>query len=198
MQVQDVMSRSPGRCQATDALAAAVRIMWEGDCGCVPVVDGDGGLCGIVTDRDACMAAFLRGQRLAEIPVGAVMSRALASCKPGDDVDTAAALMRQFQVRRLPVVDGDNRLVGVLSQNDLVRAAAGGGPDRQAQVVQLLAAIGTPRQAAAAASQLPQPAAAIAQPAPSEPPVAVIPAAPPPVDASRSKGKPGKPKSRNR
>ena len=60
MKVQDVMTRAPASCKASDALVVATRIMWEDDCGCVPVVDDRGTVIGMVTDRDACMAAYTR------------------------------------------------------------------------------------------------------------------------------------------
>lgn len=150
MKVQDVMTGAPCSCKPTDALVVAARIMWEDDCGCVPVVDDHGALVGMVTDRDACMAAYTRGRRLDEIQVGSVMARQLCSCSPEDSLSEAERYMQEYQVRRLPVVDAHNRLVGVLSCNDLIRHAAGLGDanlrtSRSARLLQVLSAIGASR-----------------------------------------------------
>jgi CBS domain-containing protein len=127
LRVGDLMQTEVRSCTPADALAEAARIMWERDCGCVPVVaqDGSGRAVGMITDRDVCMAAWTRGQPLSRIPVGEVMASRLTVCRPEDDVAEAEALMRTAQVRRLPVVDGAGHLRGILSLADLAEAAAG-------------------------------------------------------------------------
>lgn len=127
LRVADLMQTDVRRCTSQDALQEAARIMWERDCGCVPVVaaDGSGRLVGMITDRDLCMAAYTRGARLTELQVGEVMSTQLHTCRPEDDLAEAEARMRAAQVRRLPVVDGAGHLRGILSLADLAEAAAG-------------------------------------------------------------------------
>jgi CBS domain-containing protein len=97
--------------------------MWEADIGCVPVVDGDGGVIGMLTDRDICMAAYTQGRPLADIPVASAMSKQVYSCRPSDAVAVALKVMETTQVHRLPVVDQHDQLVGLLSLADIAREA---------------------------------------------------------------------------
>jgi len=89
--------------------------MWDHDCGCVPVVDEFNTIQGMITDRDVCMAALMQGRSLSEIPIGSAMSRAIDGCSPSDDVEKATELMRVRRVRRVPVLDAEGRVLGVLS-----------------------------------------------------------------------------------
>jgi CBS domain-containing protein len=120
VKVGDLMTREVHACKIDDSLNGAARIMWDHDCGCVPVVDGQGRLAGIVTDRDICMAAYTQGQRLEEIPLERAMSARVVSCARGDDLETAYRLMRTHEIHRLPVVDSRGRPAGILSLSDLV------------------------------------------------------------------------------
>ena len=129
MTITDLMTRDPGTCVPTDTLQCAARIMWERDCGSVPVVDGDGRVLGVVTDRDLCMAAYLRHQALHECCVHEVMGHPAIVCRESDPVETAFEAMRQHRIRRIPVVDGENRLTGILALNDL--ALAGSRPNAE-------------------------------------------------------------------
>ena len=124
MIVSEVMTKDAATCWADDDLNRAVQIMWERDCGVVPVVDLAGHVVGIVTDRDACMAAYTQGKPLNAIRTGDVMSRQVVSCDVADPIETAEATMRTQKVRRLPVLDAEGRLVGIVSLNDLARRAA--------------------------------------------------------------------------
>jgi CBS domain-containing protein len=128
--VSDMMTLEVKSCAPGDTLSAAARIMWERDCGVVPVVDQDGRLAGLITDRDICMAAYLRGQRLEECLVGDVMSRPAVTCRPDETIERAEASMREHQIRRLPIVDESGRLCGILSMNDLVLATPAEGQRR--------------------------------------------------------------------
>jgi CBS-domain-containing membrane protein len=152
MQIEELMSRHPKTCTLADDLSTPARLMWEHDIGCVPVVDEHGHALGVVTDRDLCMAVYTRGRTLHEIRVDQVMAPNLISCSPSDSVATAEKLMKDFQVRRLPVVDAFGKLLGMVSQNDLVREAAqeAAAPraDREIdehEVMSTLAAIGAQR-----------------------------------------------------
>jgi CBS domain-containing protein len=123
MKVQEIMTRSVRVCRPDDMLNVAAQLMWEHDCGCVPVVstDGDGKIIGMLTDRDICMAAYTQGRRLAEIPVNTAMSSEIVACAADDDLKDAEELMGNRQIRRLPVVDTNGRLQGIVSLNDLAR-----------------------------------------------------------------------------
>jgi CBS domain-containing protein len=145
--VADVMTRAPATCSPGASLADAARIMWDRDCGFVPVTDDSGSLRGVVTDRDACMAAFTRGLPLAAIPVGTAMSGDVASVREGDSVAHAHDLMRTRRVRRLPVLDGRDRVVGVLSLNDLALAGERREPEPR-EVAATLGAVSEHREVA--------------------------------------------------
>jgi CBS domain-containing protein len=121
MRVEALMSRDVKTCGPKSSLSDAARLMWDGDCGCLPVVDEGNHAIGMITDRDVCMAAYTQGAPLERIPVAVAMSKKVFSCRPGDTVGEAETIMRVNRVRRLPVLDGDGRVAGVLSLNDLAR-----------------------------------------------------------------------------
>lgn len=151
MRVRELMTPSPRTCSVDDSADAAARVMWECDCGVVPVVDSDGAVCGIVTDRDLCMAAYIQGSRLSEIPVWSVMSRDVHACDADADVREAERLMRECQIRRLPVIDNGGRLIGVLSLSDVAQAISKGTVVRQAggegaEFMQTVASVSEPRR----------------------------------------------------
>jgi CBS domain-containing protein len=123
MRVEEVMHHPVVTCCIDDHLGTAARLMWEQDCGALPVVDQDGRVRSMITDRDICMAAYTKGLRLDEIPVRSAMSQELFSCHSADRVSEAEKLMRENQVRRLPVVDAEGRPLGILTLNDLAREA---------------------------------------------------------------------------
>jgi predicted transcriptional regulator len=148
MLVRNLMTQNPRSCHTNDHLAAVAGVMWETDCGAVPIVDDHGRIAGIVTDRDVCMAAYTQGQPLWCIGVGVAMARDVITCRADDDVDAAEQAMRHARIRRLPVVDEDRRLVGMLSLNDLAREAVNNGhtgAPRTSDVTRTLAAICEPR-----------------------------------------------------
>lgn len=148
MQVQQLMSRTVHTCRAHDTIDCAARIMWDHDLGVVPIVDDARHVIGIITDRDACMAAYTRGKRLSDIRIEEVMSRNIISVRPEDALAHAEQMMRDAQVRRLAVVDADGHLCGMLSQSDLVREAAREPAGRELstdEVVSTLSGISRPR-----------------------------------------------------
>jgi CBS domain-containing protein len=151
MKVQEIMVREVCACGPHDSLADAARLMWEHDIGFVPVLDDAGRVSGVVTDRDVCMAAWTQGRPLAEIPVDSMMSRSVYSVAPETELESAEEVMRSHQVRRIPVVEEDSRLVGVISINDLaVRAADSSGKQGQAlrtNVAETLGAVSRHRNA---------------------------------------------------
>ena len=140
MKVKDIMTTDVRTCTPDITLAAAAHLMWEGDCGILPVVD-DGELVGVVTDRDMYIALATRNARAAQLKVGAVASRPVATCAPEDDVHAALATMKQARVRRLPVVGFGNTVLGMLSLNDIVLAAGANSQIRDEEVVDALKAI---------------------------------------------------------
>jgi len=126
MGVKDVMTSPVHTCRVDDSLDRAAQLLWEHDCGCLPVVDTEGVVRSMITDRDICMAAYTGGRPLRELRVVDSMSGGLVVCAPDDELRTAAERMAEHQVRRLPVVDDAGRVRGVLSVNDLACRAAEG------------------------------------------------------------------------
>jgi len=149
MKIKDLMTRDVSTCRADDSANHAARLMWENDCGVVPVVDEQQRPIGMITDRDVCMAGYTTGRSLADIRVGDVMSRDVLACKPEDAIGVAELAMQQRHVRRLPVVDSGSKLVGILSLNDLARSAAKPGDKSDGglaldKVAETLASVCTP------------------------------------------------------
>ena len=140
MRVKDIMTTEVRTCTPDLTLAAAANLMWEGDCGILPVVD-DGELVGVVTDRDMYIALATRNARAAHLKVGAVASSPVATCAPEDDVHAALATMKQARVRRLPVVGFGNTVLGLLSLNDILLAAGANKQIRDEDVVDALKTI---------------------------------------------------------
>jgi CBS domain-containing protein len=158
MNASDLMSTAVKACGTGDTLQRVAQIMWENDCGIVPVVDGDGRVVGMITDRDICMAAYTQGSPLWGIPVSSAMARQIHGVRESDDLEAVEALMRRTRVRRVPVLDREGRLKGILSMNDLARhshRSTGRKPNGLSgdSIVQTLAAICEPN--VAAAKQLP-------------------------------------------
>jgi CBS domain-containing protein len=150
--VRSVMTTQVHTCSAEDSLARAAELMWESDCGIVPVVEGSH-VVGLVTDRDICMATYTQGRPPAEIRVGSVMAQRVYACAADDAIGSALALMAQQRVRRLPVCGSDGRLVGMLALADIARwAQAAAAPGVEAVLAETLAAISTHSPAAAQAA----------------------------------------------
>jgi CBS domain-containing protein len=126
MKVSEIMTLDVGTCSPGDRLQDVAKIMWERDCGVVPVVDDADRVLGMITDRDVCMAAYTQGRPLREIEVSSVMAHVVHTCHAGDSLAAAQRIMRAKKVRRLPVTDADGRLTGILSLNDIAREAARG------------------------------------------------------------------------
>jgi CBS domain-containing protein len=123
MNVSQLMNRTVETCGPDDSLAIAAGRMWQCDIGCLAVVGSDGKIVGMVTDRDVCMAALMEGRALHEIPVSRAMSKEVHCCAPSDSLIAAEEQMRARQVRRLPVLDAEGQLAGIVSLNDLAREA---------------------------------------------------------------------------
>jgi CBS domain-containing protein len=121
MKVSELMTQAVESCKMNHTLDCAAQIMWTHDCGCVPIVDDDNRIVGMLTDRDICMAALSQGKRLDEIPVERIAARDVVTVSIDTTVESAESLMQGNQVRRLPVVDAAGRLVGLLSMNDIAR-----------------------------------------------------------------------------
>jgi len=129
VKVSELMTQNPVTVRPDQSLRDVALLMRQNDCGCVPVRDtGDGRLIGVVTDRDIVTRAIAAG-RNGETTIRDVMTKDPACCGPDDSIDRVEAIMSERQVRRVPVIDGKGRIVGIVAQADLARAANGSGSD---------------------------------------------------------------------
>jgi CBS domain-containing protein len=123
MMIATLMTTHVATVRMDEPLSTAAERMWTRDCGVLPVIDTDERVVGMVTDRDICMSTWMNGCAPQALSVATAMSRSLHSCSPDDSLDAAEQLMRENQIRRLPVVDRGGKLVGILSLADIVREA---------------------------------------------------------------------------
>ena len=119
--VGELMRTSVKTCRVDESLNRAAQIMWDHDCGCVPVVDEEQRVVAVITDRDICMAAYTQDTALSNLLVQSAMSKTVRCCAAHDPLSVAQSIMQQEQVRRLPVTDRDGRLLGLLSLGDIAR-----------------------------------------------------------------------------
>lgn len=122
LRCEDVMSRNPRVCAPNDTLLDVIRTMKELDVGYMPICGQENRLLGVLTDRDVALA-FSRNDRPSDLKVSQYMTRDPITCRPNDDVFDAQQRMEEHQVRRVPVVDEDNRLLGIIATADLARHA---------------------------------------------------------------------------
>ena len=123
MNVKSLMTSAPRTCTPATNLAEAAALMLDADCGILPVVDDEGRLVGIVTDRDMYIALATRNTLASQLTVGDVARSEVFTCGPDDDVQSALATMRQHHVRRLPVEGFGGTVAGIISMNDILLAA---------------------------------------------------------------------------
>jgi CBS domain-containing protein len=140
MKVRDLMTANPQVCSPDTTVAEAAHLMWEADCGILPVVD-DGELVGVVTDRDLFIALATRNARAAHLRIGVVAQSPVVTCAPEDEVRDALASMKQARIHRVPVVGFGKSVLGMLSFNDIVLAAGEDADVRPSAVVDTLQAI---------------------------------------------------------
>jgi CBS domain-containing protein len=121
--IRDLMTKDPRTVTSGATVMDAARVMRDEDAGIVPVVEGDK-LVGTVTDRDIAIRVVAEGKSTESTTVGEIASRELVTIDPQQDLDEALRLMARHQVRRLPVVEEDGRLVGIVAQADIARNAS--------------------------------------------------------------------------
>jgi len=123
MKVEDVMTHS-AVCSSDDAnVGQAVELMWQRNCGMLPIVGADKKLLGVVTDRDICIAMGTRNRLAGDLTLGQIATRNVFTCKPGDEITDALRAMAEKHVRRLPVVSNDGIPQGILSMDDIIAHA---------------------------------------------------------------------------
>ena len=118
---KDVMTVDPACVEPGDSIGRAATIMKEADVGSVPVVDSQSSrrLVGIVTDRDIVVKVLATGRSVEQATVRDAMTSNPAACREDDDIEQAIELMKDLQVRRVPIVDDTGRLSGIISQADI-------------------------------------------------------------------------------
>ena len=116
--VSDIMTKNPESAQVTDSIMNIASMMRDIDVGFMPILDGNI-LIGVATDRDIVIRAVADGMDIENTSVGEIMSSDLHVVSPDTDLDEAAHIMEEFKIRRLPVVDQDGLLVGILSLGDI-------------------------------------------------------------------------------
>ena len=123
MRVRELMVKNPVCCLAESSTLDAAWLMKAHNYGCLPVVRGQTTrkLVGMVTDRDLAMAVLPKGLTPGMVLVSAAMTRLPVTCGPDDTIEACAQLMRDYKVRRVPVVDEHGACIGLVSQSDLVK-----------------------------------------------------------------------------
>lgn len=131
----DIMTENLVYCRPEDMVTQVAQLMKREDIGPVLIVDGDQRrtLIGIVTDRDLVLKVIAEGLDPQTTRVGDVMSKKLVTCRADDDVEVAMKAMAQYQLRRIPVVEDNMKLVGIISQADV--ATRTNEPEKTAEVV---------------------------------------------------------------
>jgi CBS domain-containing protein len=121
--IRDLMTQSPRSLESGSTVMEAARLMRDEDAGLIPVVEGEK-LVGTVTDRDIAIRVVAEGKSPESTTVGEIASRKLVTIDPQQGLDDALRLMARHQVRRLPVVEEDGKLVGIVAQADIARTAS--------------------------------------------------------------------------
>lgn len=120
MKAKDLMSRSVVTCRMDDNLAEVAALMWAERCGALPVLGANGRLASMITDRDVAIALGTRNLRASDVLVHQVVLSRVFTCAEHDEMERALSIMVAQNVRRLPVIDGEAALVGILSIDDFL------------------------------------------------------------------------------
>lgn len=144
MKVREVMSTNPVCCLPTDTAQKVARILRDNNIGSVPVVADQQSreLIGMITDRDLCCSVLADGLDPNSTSVGSFVTREPVTCWDGENLEKCESAMQEHQVRRIPIVDGQNKVIGIVSQADLARK------DQPERVGKTVAEISKPEQEA--------------------------------------------------
>ena len=127
MKVKEVMTPDARAIWITESLADAAKEMWENDCGALPIIKDGHKVVGMITDRDICMATAMKDRSPSAISVEDAMNRIVYAAEAEEDIEQALQTMREHKVRRLPVLNLEGELQGIVSMNDIVLRAKGNG-----------------------------------------------------------------------
>jgi len=136
MKVKDVMHRGVTWVEPTTSIREVARMMRDNDIGSVPVGENDR-LVGIVTDRDIICRGVADGADMAALTAGEVMSKPIIYCRADDELEHAVRIMEKNKIRRLPVIDSDKRLTGMLALGDISEI---GGQEMAGEVMRSVSA----------------------------------------------------------
>lgn len=142
MKVNDVMTENVGFCRENDNLGKAVELMWQKDCGMIPVLNRDDRVIGVVTDRDVSVALTTRNQLPSDIAVKDLIIGKTITCTKKDSIKNVLKKMSKHQIKRIPVVKKKGKLVGMVSINDLLQMK--NSKRFEKQIFKTLKAIGKP------------------------------------------------------
>lgn len=123
MKVRDLMTKTVASCRPETNLAAAGALMWESDCGVIPVVDEHRKVIGVITDRDVCIALTTSDRRASSLKAGDVLTKQAVVCGADADIESTLQTMREHRIHRVPVVNKAGMLEGIVSMNDFVLRA---------------------------------------------------------------------------
>jgi CBS domain-containing protein len=125
MRIRHVMTKDPSCCVPEDTAVKAASIMRQEKAGIVPVIDNEQSrrVVGVVTDRDLCMNVIAESRDPNSVAVKQCMTTSVVTCSPNDSIDRAMQLMKENQIRRIPVIDESGTLQGIVAIGDLVSRA---------------------------------------------------------------------------
>lgn len=121
MKIREIMSENPTCCTAEDTVQNVAKMMCDSNVGSIPVVADrqSRALMGMVTDRDLCCQVLAKGLDAKATAIREFVTYKPVSCREGENIDKCERLMQEHQIRRVPIVDGDNRVIGIVAQADV-------------------------------------------------------------------------------
>ena|SRR5439155_26821832 len=122
MKIREIMSREPACCVLSDTAQTVAKILCDRNIGSMPVVADQQSrkLVGMITDRDLCCTVIAQGMDPKTTQIAKLIALApLTTCRDGENIETCERLMQEHQVRRIPIVDAEDRVIGIVSQADL-------------------------------------------------------------------------------
>jgi CBS domain-containing protein len=121
MKIRDIMTKDPACCVLSDSAQTVAKILCDRNIGSMPVVADQQSrkLVGMITDRDLCCSVIAQGMDPKTTPIEKLITLAPANCRDGENVEHCERLMQEHQVRRIPIVDAEDRVIGIVSQADL-------------------------------------------------------------------------------
>jgi CBS domain-containing protein len=147
MKLRDMMTENPVCCVPTDSAQSVARIMCDESVGSIPVVMDQESrkLVGVITDRDLCCSVVANGLDSKATPIEKFMTLNPVACREGENVENCESLMQERQIRRIPIVDAQDRVIGIVAQADL---ALKDNPERVSKTVAEISKSGKPSSAA--------------------------------------------------